>query len=206
MSSIGVKQGDHGFLFEHVCQAERDGRATVWEYAEETSGVRHRFRFLNGVPLNDSNQELLVNFLEYWEIRPDGRRQHFSWVTDFWLDEQNVFQIMRGGRARWKIENETFNTLKNQGYQFEHNFGHGQENLSVVFAVLMMLAFLVDQTQQLCCPLFRAVWNKLGSKRMMWERIRSFFLDYIVYSMQEVFEALCYGYERPRPVFTIDSS
>jgi len=59
----------------------------VWEYADETTGVRHRFRFLNGVPLNDSNQELLINFLEYWEIRPNGRQQHFSWVTDFWLDE-----------------------------------------------------------------------------------------------------------------------
>jgi hypothetical protein len=37
-----------------------------------------------------------------------------------------------GGRARWKIENETFNTLKNQGYQFEHNFGHGKQNLSCI--------------------------------------------------------------------------
>jgi hypothetical protein len=70
----------------------------------------------------------------------------------------------------------------------------------------MMLAFLVDQTHQLCCPLFRAVWNKLGSKRMLWERIRSFFLEYVVYSMREIFEALGYGYDRPRPVFTIDSS
>ena len=51
----------------------------------------------------------------------------------------NARHLVRGGRTRWKIENETFNTLKNQGYQFEHNFGHGSENLSVVFAMLMML-------------------------------------------------------------------
>jgi hypothetical protein len=37
----------------------------------------------------------------------------------------------------------------------------------VVFAMLMMLAFLVDQTQQLCCALFQAVWAKLGSKRRL---------------------------------------
>ena len=202
---LGVKEGDHGFLFEQVSQAERAGQVTVCESVDETSGVRHRFRFLNQVPLNESNQDLLVNFLEYWEIHPNGRQQHFSWVTDFHLGEQNVYQIMRGGRARWKIENETFNTLKNQGYQFEHNFGHGKQNLSVVFAVLMMLAFLVDQTQQLCCPLFRMVWKKLGSKKMLWERMRSFFREYIVYSMREIFEALYYGYERPRPVLT-DSS
>ena len=36
----------------------------------------------------------------------------------------------------------TFNTLKNQGYNFEHNYGLGQKYLSIVFVKLMMLAFL----------------------------------------------------------------
>jgi hypothetical protein len=67
---------------------------------------------------------------------------------------------MRGGRARWKRENETCNTLKNPGDHFEHHDGHGTQHLSVVFAVVMMLAFLVDQTQLLCCALVQAVWAK----------------------------------------------
>ena len=37
---LGVKEGDHGFLFEHVRQAEREGRVTVWESVEEATGVR----------------------------------------------------------------------------------------------------------------------------------------------------------------------
>ena len=61
-----------------------------------------------------------------------------------------------------KIENETFNTLKNQGYNFEHNYGHGDENLSVVFAMLMMLAFLVDQAQQLACQLLSHRLEEVG--------------------------------------------
>jgi hypothetical protein len=32
------------------------------------------------------------------------------------LTPDNVQQVARGGRTRWRIENETFNTLKNQGY------------------------------------------------------------------------------------------
>ena len=76
----------------------------------------------------------------------------------------------------------------------------------MVFAMLMLLAFLVDQTQQLCCPLFRAVWEKLGSKKMLWERMRSLFRDFTVSSMRELWEALFHGYEKPRPVFSIDSS
>jgi len=113
---------------------------------------------------------------------------------------------MRGGRARWKIENETFNTLKNQGYNFEHNYGHGTQNLSVVFATVMMLAFLVDQTQQLCCALFRAVWVKLGSKRLLWERMRALFYDYALESMRQLLETLFYGLKKLQPLLAVDSS
>ncbi len=97
---------------------------------------------------------------------------------------------MRAGRSRWKIENETFNTLKNQGYHFEHNYGHGNQNLSVVLAMLMMLAFLVDQTQQLCCPQFAAAWKKCISKRALWERVREIFHQFEVTSMQAIYEAV----------------
>ena len=73
--------------------------------------------------------------------------------------------LMRGARARWKIENETFNTPKNQGYHFEHNFGHAYQHLSTVFAYLMLLAFLLDQVQQHCCGLFQQALAKEGYKR-----------------------------------------
>ena len=70
----------------------------------------------------------------------------------------------------------------------------------------MMLAFLVDQTQQLCCALFRAVWAKLGSKRLLWERMRALFYGYALESMRELWEALWYGYERHRPLLITDTS
>jgi hypothetical protein len=202
---LGVKEGDHAFLFDQVRAAEQAGRVTWHDKPDRGSDIVHRFRFVNQVSLNAANPELLVNFLEYWEINGD-KVQHFCWVTDLRLTPRKVYKIMRGGRGRWKIENETFNTLKNQGYHFEHNYGHGQQHLSTLFATLMMLAFLVDQVQQLCCPLFRAVWTKLGSKRRLWERMRSMFEEYDLASMRELLEALFYGVKKPRPIFAIDSS
>jgi len=202
---LGVKEGDHAYLFHQVQAAEHAGRVTYYERHDRAAGLVHRFRFVNDVPLNASHTDVLVNFIEYWEIGQD-KVQHFSWVTDLRVNKHNVYRLMRGGRARWKIENETFNTLKNQGYNFAHNYGHGQQNLSVVFAMLMMLAFLVDQTQQLCCALFRAVWAKLGSKRLLWERMRALFYDYQLASMRELLEALFYGFKKSRPDFAIDSS
>jgi len=157
------------------------------------------------VPLNASRADERINVIEYWEIG-QNQVQHFSWVTDLRVRKRNVYKLMRGGRARWNIENETFNTLKNQGYNFEHNYGHGEQHLSVVFATLMMVAFLVDQTQQLCCALFQAVWAKLGSKRLLWERMRALFYDYAFASMCQLFEALLYGFKKSSPIVAIDSS
>jgi Transposase DDE domain len=202
---LGVKEGDHASLFAHVAAAERAGRVSYYDRDDAKTGLRHRFRFVSDVPLNEANADLLVNFLECWEWDQD-QVQHFSWVTDLRVNKGTVYQLMRGGRARWRIENETFNTLKNQGYHFEHNFGHGYQHRSVVFALLMMLAFLVDQVQQLCCPLFQAVWAKLGSKRRLWERMRALFSDYALDSMRQLFEALFYGIKKTAPVLEWDSS
>jgi hypothetical protein len=167
--------------------------------------VSHRFRLVNNVPLNESHTDVRVNVIEYWERSAD-KVQHFSWVTDLPVSPRHGYRLMRGGRARWKIDNETFNTLKNQGYHFEHTSGHGEQHRSVVFAMRMMLAFVVDQTQQLCCALFQAVWAKLGSKRLRWERMRALFYAEAFASMRQLCEALWYGFKKASPLVAMDSS
>jgi hypothetical protein len=164
---IGIKPGSHVWLYSLLNETPTEAHETV-----DLMGTRHRFRYLNNVALNESHADVRVNVIEYWEEKKNGKKQHFAWVTDIRVTEHNVYMLMRGARARWKIENETFNTLKNQGYQFEHNFGHGNKNLSTVFALLMMLAFLIDQMQQKCCAVFTTAWEVAGSKRALWEWIR----------------------------------
>ena len=100
---------------------------------------------------------------------------------------------MRGGRARWRIENETFNTLTNQGYHFEHNYGHGYQHLCAVFAALLLLTSLIDQVQQICNPLFQAAWQKKGPKGALWEAIRYLFPLFEVSSMREIDQVIAYG-------------
>lgn len=168
---LGVKQGDHPVLFDWVAASEHTTETTF----SENNGFRHRFRYLNGVPLNDANFDLEVNVLDYWEHAPNGSVTHFAWVTDLPVEDSNLMTLMRGARARWKIENETFNTLKNQGYHFEHNFGHGHQHLSTVLMHLMMLAFLIDQIQQRCCRLFQAALAAAKSKTRLWHKLRSRF-------------------------------
>ena len=169
---LGAKPGDHKALFAWVDELESAPAAPgaepgVERWAVDADGAEHVFRWSNGAPLNDAHADLEVNFLEYWERRPNGRTRHFSWVADLRIDRWNAMDLMRAGRARWRIENETFNTLKNQGYEFEHNFGHGERHLATVFACLMMLAFGIDQLQKACCPLFRAAQARKGAGEVL---------------------------------------
>ena len=202
---LGVKPADHEHLFAQVIQAYEEDRMTSIRWEDPSRpGVTHEIGFTHDLPLNQSNPDVRVNFLQYSEYGPDGERvKHFSWVTDLTITEDNAAHLVRGGRARWKIENETFNTLKNQGYQFEHNFGHGQENLSVVFAMLMMLTFLVDQTQERGCALFQAMHKKFTSRRSVWDHIRSHFRHFEFASMQHLYEVVLNDLARELPAPTL---
>lgn len=191
---LGVKAGDHKALFEsakHACKT----------FEMRVKGTTFQFRYANGLPLNDSNMNLNVNFLECTEIDKKGKKTTFSWITHIELNETNLYKIMQGGRARWKIENETYNTLKNQGYQFEHNFGHGYKYLCSVFAMLMYLMFLIDQIAQECDFLFKEALGKQRRKIRLWQGMRGLFMHYIVESWDQLWYALIHGHkeEKLRP-------
>ena len=184
---LGAKPKDHTFLFDWI---ETSLKTQTYQTQDE-DGTIHRYRYHNQVPLNDANFDLEVNCLIYEEISPSLRKKTFSWVTDILLSEQTVTLVMKGGRARWRIENETFNTLKNQGYHFEHNFGHGKQHLSNVFAHLMLLAFLVDQLQGLCCKLFQQAKTFITSNIRFWERFRAYFFTFKLHDWITLYQAIC---------------
>ena len=198
---LSAKPGDHAYMFNHIDTAAERGDVTDLILPDgKMTNRTHCFRFLNAVPLNKASEdELRVNFLEHWEVETRGEevivRNRFSWVTDLTITPDNAMEIMRCGRARWRIENETFNTLKNQGYNLGHNYGLGKKHLSAVFMHLMLLAFLVDQVQQLCCPLFQAARAKVSSKRSLCERIRNYFHTFIAPSMERILRMIAHGFE-----------
>jgi hypothetical protein len=188
---IGVKEGDHEALFAAVRTKLQTGECAEIKYTEQ--GIEQGYRFVNELPLNTTHPQLRVNFLEYWENKGESQLR-FSWITDIELSQDNVERIMRGGRARWKIENETFNTLKNQGYNLEHNYGHGQQRLTTVLGFLMMLAFLVDQAQELGCRLWQAARAHFRSRTSLWERLRVLFTGFYIPDWKTLWEAIATGH------------
>jgi hypothetical protein len=127
------------------------------------------------VPLNATKNADNVNFLEYQIIVNGKVTYRNSWVTDIGIDENNIKELVRCARARWKIENETFNALKNQGYHIEHNYGHGKHNLSMIFFILNLLAFYCHQIFELTDRLYQNCRGKFSARKEYWNQLRCTF-------------------------------
>jgi len=172
-----AKPTDHIYMMAWL---ESEGISQMQEmHIVDDQGRQHIYTWLNDVPLNGYKDTLRVNYLDYRIMAraKDGNDHlvyHNSWVTDIVITQENIEILSRGGRCRWKIENEGFNTLKNQGYHIEHNYGHGSNHLCFNFYLLTLIAFYVHQVFELTDGLYQACRQKFGSKTHMWETLRSY--------------------------------
>lgn len=213
---INIKPKGNKFIFKQIKKLESESSNNVHNVENiETvtlnpkgqtmkvpKTIIHRYRFVNNISLNALHKDVKVNALIYteYDVKRD-KTTHFSWVTDLYITDENVNEIMRAGRARWRIENETFNVLANLGYNLKHNFGLGKKHLSTNFIQLMMLAFLVDQIQQLCCPLFQAALLK-KRKKYLWKQQRALFTILDICSIEKMLNAVVYGMQKgKKPTF-----
>ena len=138
---------------------------------------------LFGIPADCAHcqHKLLGNFrigmTQRHQLQKNGSEKityRCSWVTDIEVNQSNVKILVRAGRSRWKLENECFNTLKNQGYSLEHNYGHGKKHLAFNLYLLTLIAFLFHQIFELTDCMYQACRQKFGSKKEMWESLRAY--------------------------------
>lgn len=164
-----AKPDDHKYMMEWIAAFDHLPQVV----SSDVKGRRHQYSYMNKVPLNAKDDAPLVNYIHYELTNEKGKVTYRnSWVTDIEINDSNAQQLARGGRCRWKIENECFNTLKNQGYCLEHNFGHGKQNLSHNIYLLTLLAFFFHQIFELSDPAYQLCRRSLGSKTHLWETFR----------------------------------
>lgn len=154
------------------------------------------YEYMEKVPLHGKPNSPIVTVVRYREVKEDRVRK-WMWVTDLKVTPENIKTIVKGGRTQWKIENETFNTLKNQGYKFEHNFGHGKRYLNQVFTQLMMITFLVDQCLQKLNKRFGEALVRSRGKKYLWRRMLNSLTTYYIPGFETLYEAIA----RPPPIF-----
>ena len=160
----------------------------------------HTYRWLGDVPLRDGVDAMTVNWLMI-EIRNAAGELTYrnSFITDLPTDRDTVVELAACGRARWKIENESFNTLKTKGYNLEHNFGHGKQHLSAVLAILNLLAFVFHTVADLTYDLWLQAINKAGARSRFFEHLRSITVFLVFPSWQNLLTTLAFVHPPSQP-------
>lgn len=177
-----AKASSHQSLYEWIDFSEKTGEIKIGEikkYEKEKRRI-YRYRYVNNVPMREAEPSLMVNWyeVEIFDTTKNKVIYKNSFITNHELNEQNIFEMMKSGRTRWKVENESNNILKNQGYNLEHNFGHGQENLSEILLSLNLLAFLFHNVLYLVNEMYQKVRKSLGTRKRFFNDIRAL-LNYV---------------------------
>jgi hypothetical protein len=126
------------------------------------------YRCVSDVPLRaGGGNALRVNWCELTIVHEETGEQlyHNGFATNLALTKDNVPSTVAAGRARWKIENENNNVLKNYGYHLEHNFGHGDEYLSMILVLLNVLAFLFHTVLDLVDEVYQRLRTHLRARK-----------------------------------------
>jgi len=185
---FGAKPTDHTFMMSWL---DAYPKLHDIEFTDE-KGRTHLYEWMNDVPLNGRKDSVMVNFLRCTvsgRINKKGKKEkgyRNSWVTDINISEDNITPLVRAGRCRWKSENEIFNVMKNHGYYAEHNYGHGKENLAFNFYLLTLLSFFFHQIFELTDRDYQQYRKKCGSKRYLWETLRSYINLFIFDSWEQL--------------------
>ena len=181
---IRIKEGFVKLQAQRLRQAGKL-KARKWQKGNTIYWIE----YTNGLILNGSHPDIETNYIRYTELDAQTGEIIFDaeWITDIKITYWNCLELSQCGRKRWKVENETFNTLKNQGYNFKHNYGHGKQYLTSNFALLTFLAFLIDQISQQLDIDFQKAWKKCKSKVELWIDIRKTFDFFPATSMGAIY-------------------
>ena len=170
------KPDSHATLYEWVADLSRNGTLDVLTVPRRV-GKKHfidTYRFASHLPLFNSDNALLVSWLELVTTDAEGKVIYRNgWATSHAINRENVAELAKAGRARWKIENENNNTLKTKGYHFEHNFGHGQQHLANLMATMILMAFLSHTALEWLDERYSEIRSKLPSRRTFFEHVRA---------------------------------
>ncbi len=103
MHFIFVCKEDHKILWEWFFEQKKLGEVNKLEKVDKRER-HHHYEWINSVPLNGNKDAPLVNLFVY-KLSVNGKITYRSaWVTDIEVTRENIEILVKGARARWKVE------------------------------------------------------------------------------------------------------
>jgi hypothetical protein len=151
----------------------------------------------------DKGPVVVTNLVELEQTIVQGSEttiSHVAFITNIVPTKDNIIDIINCGKDRWNIENGDFNVMKNQGYNLEHNFGHGKKNLGTVMVCLLAIAFNMHALANIFDPQWRTALAKFGTTTAFFEVFRAVLLARTVRSLSRLLDIIIsMGRIRPSP-------
>jgi hypothetical protein len=108
-------------------------------------GAHQVYRWVENVSYQDDEKRTWMFHAIQCEETVDGQTTRFAWLTDLRVNARTVVDIaMKGGRARWHIENQGFNRQKNSGLNLEHAFCTDPELLKAYYYLLQIAHMMLQ--------------------------------------------------------------
>lgn len=143
---ISLKDNDMSSVneeFAYLSKLEKENCLTF--LTGKKAEIRQEFSWVNGIEYVDTKKRThLVNVVQCLQENGSTKTK-FKWLSDFTFTKNNVIHLCNGGgRLRWLIENQGFNTQKNGGYALEHPYSQDPVGFKV-FYYIMQIAHLLFQ-------------------------------------------------------------
>lgn len=144
----------------------------------QTQELRQDFSWTNFIPhafwKNWRKGEKHYLFAVFCAETKNKKTTKFAYLCNYKPDKDNIEElVIQGGRQRWKIENQGFNTLKNHGMELEHGFGITGNCLQNYF-LLRLIALVIEQLT-LHSNMFRKLQAVISNQQIIHNPVIDFF-------------------------------
>ena len=192
------KESSHKKMYETINFIERLGELdtkVVTKINKSRKKETYSYKYLNDVNLTGNTDSISVNWCSV-DVTDENDNVIYSgaFATDYKIDSMNIEKIVEIGRTRWKVENENNNTLKNGGYNLEHNFGHGKEGLSEFLFILNILSFLIHTVCLKYDDRYKELYELINNRKTFFNHVTTFTTFFYIENFNTLWNTMIKGF------------
>lgn len=177
---VTFKDGNLSSVWEEVNLLPKTATNTTEKTeADKTTVTQLVYRWENDIEYKGHK----LNFIECKEtvtniLTRETKEHRFAYLSSVAINRSNADKTVKNGRMRWKIENEGFNTQKNNGYNMQHKYSRKSFLALKNYYQTLQIAHMINQLAVLSQDV-QDIFSHDGKLTVtfLWKRMLCFLID-----------------------------